>query len=259
SENNLEIEKVEDYLLYTYDRTKKLAPRYYSIDGDSSFLIESNELMGEGEFVLSSRPPENVDHLSKELSKELTKVVKNYLEVYPYARDGLDILFLHCQSADIITEAIKALFKHTTLKKLKVTIHSEQAAVIHHKINKWVVHQEEYTKPELFKLFPKLDVNVISGKKVDEIKNQSDRHMVDSDLVILVDYFGQTNQVNYQLEKIKPKYSDDWFSATYKEPLKQDEMVKRIPFVSEYLPDVLKNYYQLQYTVNSNLMPDEQE
>ncbi|RCW63391.1 FtsK/SpoIIIE domain-containing protein [Saliterribacillus persicus] len=259
SNNSLEVEKIEEYLQYTYDSTRKLAPRYFSIDGDSSFLIENNELMGEGEFILSSRPPENVGHLSKELSKELVKVVKNYQEVYPYSRDGLDILFLHCQSADIIIEAVKSLFKYTPVKKLKITIHSEQAAVIHHKINKWIIHQEEYTKPELFKSFPKLEINVISGKNINDIKDLSDRHMMDSDLAILLDYFGQTNQVNYQLEKIKPQPSNDWFATIYKEPLKQEEMVKRIPFVSEHIPNLLLNYYQLQYTVNSNAMSSSDE
>ncbi|WP_226376943.1 FtsK/SpoIIIE domain-containing protein [Oceanobacillus halotolerans] len=259
TKNNLDVEKVEEYLLYTNNATEKLAPRYFSIDGDPSFLLENSELMGEGEFVLSSRPPENVDHLSKELSKELVKVVRNYLEVYPYSKDGLDILFLHCQSADIITEAIKNLFRQTKINKLKITIHSEQAAVIHNKINKWIVHQEEYTKPEHLKLFPKLEINVISGSRVSEIKEESERHMMDADLVILLDYFGQTNQINYQLEKIKPNVSQDWLATTYKEPLKQDEMVKRIPYVSEHLPDILQNFYQLQYTVNSNAMPAPEE
>ncbi|MHC8520848.1 hypothetical protein ACPJHQ_05485 [Rossellomorea sp. H39__3] len=246
--NDLEVVNIESYLEYVTEKTLNLAPRYFSSDGDDSFLIEVSEVLGEGQFILNTKRSENMDYLSNELSEELVKSVKNYFEVYPYAKDGLDILFLYCQSADIITKSIDALFsKYKKLNKLKITVHSTQAAVIHQKINLWIKQKEEYTNPDRFSKFPTLEVKVISGKDINEISSQINDHMIDADLVVLADYFGQSNQVKYEFDKIDVKQSDNWFNLVYKEPLLETESLKRISYVSEYLPSTLKSFYQLQY------------
>ncbi|WP_341357479.1 FtsK/SpoIIIE domain-containing protein [Rossellomorea sp. y25] len=257
---DLEVVNIEDYLEYVTEKTLNLAPRYFSSDGDDSFLIEVSEILGEGQFILNTKRSENMDYLSNELSEELVKSVKNYFEVYPYAKDGLDILFLYCQSADIITKSIDALFsKHKNLNKLKITVHSTQAANIHQKINQWIKQKEEYTNPDRFSKFPTVEVKVISGSTINEISNQINAHMIDADLVVLADYFGQSNQVKYEFDKIEAKQSNDWFNLVYKEPLLETESLKRISYVSEHLPDTLKSFYQLQYIFQKKEMLEEDE
>lgn len=257
---DLDVANIEDYLEYVTEKTLNLAPRYFSSDGDDSFLVEVNEVLGEGQFILNTKRSENMDYLSNELSEELVKSVKNYFEVYPYAKDGLDILFLYCQSADIITKSIDALFsKHKTLNKLKITVHSTQAAGIHQKINQWIKQKEEYTNPDRFSKFPTVEVKVISGNTINDISNQIKSHMIDADLVVLADYFGQSNQVKYEFDKIDVKKSLDWFNLVYKEPLLETESLKRISYVSEHLPDTLKYFYQLQYIFQKKEMLEEGE
>jgi DNA segregation ATPase FtsK/SpoIIIE, S-DNA-T family len=258
--DDLEVTNLEDYLEYVTEKTLNLAPRYFSSDGDDSFLIEVSEVLGEGQFILNTKRSENMDYLSNELSEELVKSVKNYFEVYPYAKDGLDILFLYCQSADIITKSIDALFsKHKTLNKLKITVHSTQAASIHQKINQWIKQKEEYTNPDRFSKFPTVEVKVISGNTINEISNQINAHMIDADLVVLADYFGQSNQVKYEFDKVDVKESSDWFNLVYKEPLLETESLKRISYVSEDLPSTLKSFYQLQYIFQKKEMLEENE
>ncbi|WP_283152651.1 FtsK/SpoIIIE domain-containing protein [Guptibacillus hwajinpoensis] len=248
SEEKLEVTNVEDYLEYVKENTLQLAPRYFSSDGDDSFLIEVNEILGEGQFILHSKRSDNMDYLSHELSDELVKSVKSYFEVYPYAKDGLDILFLYCQSADIITKSIDMLFsKNKQLQKLKITVHSTQAATVHQRINQWIKQKEEYTKPNKFGKFPTVEVKVIPGNSINEISTQISNHMIDADLVVLADYFGQSNQIKYEFDKIDLKQTEDWFGVVYKEPLLETEQMKRISYVSEDLPDTLKYFYQLQY------------
>jgi DNA segregation ATPase FtsK/SpoIIIE, S-DNA-T family len=258
--DDLEVTNLEDYLEYVTEKTLNLAPRYFSSDGDDSFLIEVNEVLGEGQFILNTKRSDNMDYLSNELSEELVKSVKNYFEVYPYAKDGLDILFLYCQSADIITKSIDALFsKHKTLNKLKITVHSTHAAGIHQKINQWIKQKEEYTNPDRFSKFPTVEVKVISGNSINEISNQINSHMIDADLVVLADYFGQSNQVKYEFDKVDVKESNDWFNLVYKEPLLETESLKRISYVSEHLPNTLKSFYQLQYIFQKKEMLEENE
>ncbi|WP_456274773.1 FtsK/SpoIIIE domain-containing protein [Bacillus sp. AK031] len=256
----LEVNNLEDYLEFVTEKTLNLAPRYFSSDGDDSFLIEVNEVLGEGQFILNTKRSDNMDYLSNELSDELVKSVKSYFEVYPYAKDGLDILFLYCQSADIITKSIDALFsKHKSLNKIKITVHSTQAASIHQKINQWIKQKEEYTNPEKYSKFPTVEVNVISGNTINEISTQINAHMIDADLVVLADYFGQSNQVKYEFDKVEVKQSSDWFNLVYKEPLLETESLKRISYVSEHLPDTLKSFYQLQYIFQKKEMLEENE
>ncbi|MFC7370744.1 FtsK/SpoIIIE domain-containing protein [Fictibacillus iocasae] len=258
--NELETLKLNEYLEYEIEQTMNLAPRYFTSDGDESFLIEVSERMGEGRFTLNTSPVKNQDHLAKEFSDELLKVTKNYLEVYPYAKDGLDLLFLYCQSADIIIKSIDVLFKDLKdLNKLKICVHSTQAAVLHQKLNKWVAQREEFIKPIGQSKFPLVELKVISGDKVSEISSHIKNHMIDADLVVLTDYFGNSNQIKFDFEKIKTVNSNDWFVRPFKEPLLNKEAVKRIPFVSEHLPQVLQNFYQLQFIIQSNQMPDQNE
>ncbi|MBD1381553.1 FtsK/SpoIIIE domain-containing protein [Metabacillus arenae] len=246
--SDLEVTNLDDYLEYVNEKTLHLAPRYFSSDGDDSFLIEVNEVLGEGQFILNSKRTENMDYLSTELSEELVRSVKNYFEVYPYAKDGMDILFLYCQSADIITKSIDVLFnKIKSLRKLKITVHSTQAAYVHQKINQWIKQKEEYTNPDRFGKFPSVEVKVISGNTINEISRQINSHMIDADLVVLADYFGQSNQIKYDFDKIEFRQTDNWFGVVYKEPLLETEQMKRISYVSEDLPELLKSFYQLQY------------
>jgi DNA segregation ATPase FtsK/SpoIIIE, S-DNA-T family len=259
SRKGLEVEKPEEYLDYIRLHTSNLAPRYFASYGEQSYLVENYEVFGEGTFVINTKPPINSDYLASELSDELIKTTKNYLEVYPYAKDGMDILLLFCDSVDVVKKCVDALFNKTSIKKLKLTVHSPHAAKFHNQINKWIEQQEEYTKPDLESKFPKLELNIIPGKNVNEIFSQVNKSMSDADMVVLADYFGQGNQIAYNFERILPKETENWFETIYKEPLKNDEAVKRISYVSEHLPQVLQHFYQMQYINQTGVMPDKKE
>ncbi|MFD1020957.1 FtsK/SpoIIIE domain-containing protein [Thalassobacillus hwangdonensis] len=259
-EQSLEVTNLEEYLNHVVDKTLKLGPRYFTSEGDDSFLIEVSEILGEGHFVLNTTRSEKMDHLAKDLSKELLTSVKSYFDVYPYAKDGLDILFLYCQSAEMIIQSIDTLFKKLKdLNKLKITVHSTHAAPIHKRLNQWVQQREEYIHPDGSSKFPKVELKVISGHDVNEISKQINTHMIDADLVVLADYFAQSSQINYDFDKIDFRPSDNWFEVVYKEPLLDNEVVKRISYVSESMPNILKSFYQLQYISQKKEMLDKDE
>ncbi|KGX91861.1 hypothetical protein N783_00200 [Pontibacillus marinus BH030004 = DSM 16465] len=258
--DNLDVTKLEDYMNHVVDETIDLGPRYFTSDGDDSFLIEVSETLGEGHFVLNTERSDKMDHLANDLSKELLTSVKNYFEVYPFAKDGMDILFLYCQSADVITKSIDELFKKVkNLNKLKITVHSTHAAPIHRRLNQWVKQREEYIHPDGTSKFPKVEIKVISGLDVNEISKQINNHMIDADLVVLADYFAQSSQIKYEFDKINYEKSDNWFEVVYKEPLLNTEVVKRMSYVSESMPPILKSFYQLQYISQKKEILEEDE
>lgn len=254
-EGTLEVIKLDDYLNFISSKVEALAPRYFSNESDDAHLIETNELFGEGTFYSTTKPPTNTDYMAQEVSEEIVKVVKNYLEVYPYAKDGLDVLMVYCQSIEVVTKSVDAIFNKTKVKKLKLTIHSNNAAKLHNQINKWLQQKEEYTKPSVGSKFPKVEINVIAGKNPSDIFEQIKKKMSDRDLVVLADYFGQEQQLKYKNEEINPHNTNNWFEPIYKEPLNDDEAVKRISYVSEHLPKTLQLFYQLQYIVQNKMMP----
>jgi DNA segregation ATPase FtsK/SpoIIIE, S-DNA-T family len=259
-EKDLIVHKLDDYLVYVIEKLSNLAPRYFVSEDETSYLLETTERLGNGTFVVNTRPASSSEYLSKELSKELVQVTKNYLEVYPYAKDGLDLLFLYCQSAEVVIKSIDELFKNIPkLSKLKLTVHSTQAAQLHKDLNKWIELREEYRNAVLNTRFPKLEVNVIGGTNINDISTQIRTQMFDADLVVLMDYFGQNEQIKYTFNSVRPINSDTWFIEPYKEPVVNQESVKRIPYVSEQLPKVLQQFYQLQYIVQSNSMPNHDE
>ncbi|RWU12501.1 DNA translocase FtsK [Anoxybacillus flavithermus] len=260
TEEKLTIYKIDDYLNYIIDRYSKLSPRYFVNEDEQTYLLEVTGKFGNGLFVTSTQSASSSNYLAKELSSEVVNVVKNYLEVYPYAKDGLDLLFLYCQGADIVTKTVDELFrKIPKLSKLKLTVHSTQAAQLHKELNSWIELREEYRTSEINKKFPKLEINILDGKNIREISSQVNSRMFDADMVVLMDYFGQNDHVRYMFQKIKPENTDDWFIAPYKEPLSDQEAIKRIPYVSDRIPEVLQHFYQMQYIIHSKCMPSKDE
>jgi len=256
----LTVYKVEDYLNFITEKYSRLSPRYFVNEDEQTYLVEVSEKFGNGVFFSNTHPSSSSDYLAKELSSELVGVVKRYLEVYPYAKDGLDVLFLYCQSADVVIKSVDELFKSIpSLSKLKLTVHSTQAAQLHKALNSWIELREEYRTSNANQRFPKIEVNTISGRDVSEIASQIGSQMFDADLVVLMDYFGQNGHVKYMFQKVKPSEVQSWFIDSYKEPLSDQEAVKRIPYVSEHLPKVLQYFYQLQYIIHSKCMPSEDE
>lgn len=250
------VEKLDDYLGYVNEKLSNLAPRYFSTNQGKVYLIEQSTLLGEGQFVRSNHMDSSNASIITELPQVLVKAIKSYLDVYPYSKDGLDMLMLYCQDENIVTKSVEEIFNKTAVKKLRLTVHSEQAAKLHWKLNTWLEQKEEYSKPTEDSKFPKLELNIISGSKLSTIKDAINQRMTDADLVVLADYFSQTNQLNYDYEKVEPKITDSWFSTLYKEPLNDDEAVKRISMVSEHMPMLLQSFYQMQYMVDTNIMPD---
>ncbi|AKL95585.1 DNA translocase FtsK [Clostridium aceticum] len=259
-DDRLFVEKETEYLDYVTDSLKQLAPRYFALDSDSKFLIEINEVLGQGKFVLNNELMNSTDHISTELSEELVKTSKNYLNVYPYSKDSLDILFLYCQSSDIIIKSIEELFKKIkSLKKIRLNVHSLHAGSIHKEINDWIKRKEEYSKSDIDRKFPNVEVKVLSGKRMEEIFEQVDEYMIDNDIVVLADYFGQSDQVQFSFEKIRPEESLNWFEKLEVEPLRKSEAIKRLPYISEKMSKSLEYFYKMQYMVQKHAMLDENE
>ncbi|MGO4348248.1 FtsK/SpoIIIE domain-containing protein [Paenibacillus sp. MCAF9] len=251
SKGNVRIEELDDYLQHIVNSVSHLAPNYFVAEGTGDqYLVEQQERMGEGEFALNGTSS-GEEQLVETFSEELLNTVKTYFEVYPYAKDCLDLVFLYCPHADYVTKSIDSLFKNTDVNKIKAIVHSDtKGASFHESFNGWLNHEEDYLNGA--NVFPKVDIQVIAEQDINAITNRLSTELQDADIGVLVNYFGKTSHIKYKLEKIDVHETIDWFETIYKEPLKKDEAVKRISYVSEKLPKVMQYFYQMQYIIQSN-------
>ncbi|QMT17215.1 DNA translocase FtsK [Planococcus maritimus] len=254
---DIEIQKKDEYLKYEISEISNLAPGYMANNHSTDFLILEEEYFGNGYYYNSSIGQKKIENIAREVSTEVSNVVRNYLEIYPFARDGLDILFLYTVSAEVIIESIKKLLDpKLKVKRLKIIVHSHQSALIHTDLNRWIDQNEEVSAILPNQKFPKIELKVISGDKPHVIKEEIDKHMIDKDIVVLSNYFAQNNQVNYQyVTSGMDTQGTEWFEKVLQEPIRINESIKRIPLTSIKSPDFLKSYYNIQYILHTNSMP----
>lgn len=231
------------------DDLSQLSPAYFAIDGmPDHFLIEQQEAMGEGIFIINGAS-NGEDQLVQTFADELLGTVKSYLEVYPYAKDCLDLVFLYCPQATFVTRAISQLFQQTAIRKIRAIIHSNKdGAIIHEQLNAWISQEEQLS--ERLGHFPRVEVQVIAEQDINAMMRQVAQQIKDADIGVLVNYFGQSSHLQYKLEKVTVEDSSNWFETIYREPLKKDDAVKRISCVSEILPPVVQLFYQVQQVLH---------
>lgn len=245
-----DVSEMDAYFQQLQERTSRLSPHYFAVNGGpDQYLIERQERMGEGTFALNGRSS-GEEQLVGTFAEELLSTVKTYLEVYPYARDGLDIVFLYCSHADYIKRAVEQIFRHTNVRKVKVAVHSEsRGAAIYEELNSWVNQEEAYS--ERHNSFPKVEIQTIAEQSINAVMRFVTESLPDADIGVLVNYFGQSSSVQYRQEKVTVKDSDDWFDTIYREPLKKEDAIKRVSLVSEKLPKLMQYYYKMQYMLHN--------
>jgi S-DNA-T family DNA segregation ATPase FtsK/SpoIIIE len=253
-----DVSDLDAYFQQLQERTARLSPHYFAVNGGpDQYLIERQERMGEGTFALNGQSS-GEEQLVGTFADEFLSTVKTYLEVYPYARDGLDLVFLYCSHADYIKRAIDQIFKNTKVRKVKVAIHSEaRGAAIYEDLNNWINQEEQYS--ERHNSFPKVEIQIIAEQSINAMMRVVSESMPDADIGVLVNYFGQSSSVQYRQEKVAVTPSDDWFDTIYREPLKKEDALKRVSLVSEKLPTLMQYFYKMQYMLHNGetLAPEE--
>ncbi|MFF2909196.1 FtsK/SpoIIIE domain-containing protein [Paenibacillus sp. NPDC057934] len=248
-----DLSDMDTYFRQQQEKTSKLAPHYFANYGETDqFLIERQERMGEGVFTPNGRSSGEA-HLVGTFGDEFLPTVKTYLEVYPYAKDCLDLIFLYCTHSDYVKRAIDIIFRSTNVRKVKAIIHSEtRGAAIYEELNIWMTQEERYS--EKYYAFPKVEISVIAENLVNKLMHTLDQTLLDADIGILVNYFGQSPSVQYKLEKVAVHDSENWFHTIYREPLYRRDNIKRVNLISDRLPKLMQHFYRMQYILNNGGM-----
>lgn len=122
----------------------------------------------------------------------LARVVEDYLQTYPYASDGLEITFVKCPGARLLAYFLKEVLRSSLACKCRYSllVHTTTAgAGLYKELLALVQDHEELGGPFRGNWFSQFDIKVISCS-TEELFD----HVVDRDLVFLVDCFRKYDQ-----------------------------------------------------------------
>ena len=122
------------------------------------------------------------------MSREIAKVVRDYVETYPFVRDGLDVYVAGCRNGSFprfLAQAIETAVKGSPLR-LNLVVHTlDRGAPLYDRVSAWA--QEDQT--ERGALIGRRTVKVIEGP-YSALVAQAD----DADLVVLADVLPERGQ-----------------------------------------------------------------
>ncbi|MGB3261048.1 FtsK/SpoIIIE domain-containing protein [Paenisporosarcina sp.] len=254
------IEDIHQYKTYEMSKMNIQTPAYLSTGIQDVFYFEQEEAYGQAIYVteeLQESDPAQATHFAAEMAS----IANDYVKVYPYASDCLDILFLYVTNLDFVKKTIETILKKNLVHKLNITIHSpSKSAVLYDELNQWMKVKEDFITPvQLLGGLPKLEINVLTHHSNQDLERKLNRSMIDYDIAVFVDYFGQRSNLkipkNFQEVPIQECdfESDSW--KVYKESgfKSNQEGTRLINYVSASQPPLMKKFYELQYVIQNGL------
>lgn len=255
-----DVEDLKQYKEYLRGSFSNLAPAYY-VSRDGHHLFVQDEFYGQGTY-LEGGEIESVASQATSFAKEIEKVAHDYVRVYPYTADCLDILFLYVTNLEFVKKSIEQILKKDSVRKLNVTIHSPaRAAMLYDEINQWIQSQEEYMNAvDVFGEFPRLEINVLPFSDSKTLEEKLDTLMLDFDLAVFIDYFGQQDNLKiphqFYPEAHKECGLDDkqWAFYENREFKSIKEGTRLISYVSPTQPKLMQQFYNMQAILKDGLV-----
>jgi S-DNA-T family DNA segregation ATPase FtsK/SpoIIIE len=182
-------------------------------------------------------------------SDYIFRIIRDYIEVFPFSQDGLDVFVPYCPNVSIITNALEKALSHglfDRLRKINLTFHHDlYTEKIFQEVNTWIMKNEEYAQRDGKLLFPKIEVNVYRGN-VEEFGSA----LKDYDIAILIDYFNKEELVNLEPDLIEAEDEDNWFrTKIVKSPYIVGNPIRKVSLNSNHQPAVLRLFHNLQVSL----------
>jgi hypothetical protein len=230
AERFLPIEETEGYELYFHESASAEA---FGLDTD---------LLAEDENELAAlRAVEGI-----------VAVVQDYVETYPFVRDGVEIFLFECRNGAVPGMLIEQLTKAGQLRgwsmRLSVIVHtSERGAPLFRRVSKWIASGRPGAERQDHAYFPPITVKVLQCT-TEELFDQQE----DTDIVVLADVLAERGQeVHSELEPLDgDDLPADGYMPTYRarqEPFQQGEQHRRILLSAPHQPTVARLFLLAQH------------
>ncbi len=183
-------------------------------------------------------------------SVELTRVVQDYIETYPFARDGLEIYLVQCRNGALPGLLVERLDKLARRRqrglRLTVVVHStDRGAPLYRRVTEWLRAHEAFVARSDVGYFPPVALRVLECEYEDLF-----RQMRDTDLVILPDVLAEKGQaVEAEMHLATPiSDKDEWpLYRAQQAPFEHGEVNRTLLLTPPPQPTLLQHFYRIQW------------
>jgi len=183
---------------------------------------------------------------------ELARVVQDYIETYPFARDGLEIYIVQCRNGALPGLLVERLDKLARRRRwglrLSVIVHStDRGAPLYRCVGEWLKAHEEFVERPAGGYFPAVTLRVLECAYEDLF-----RQVDDTDLVILPDVLAEKGQAVESESVAAPASSaagaDEWpLYRAQQAPFERGEFTRALLLTPQPQPPLLQHFYRVQW------------
>jgi hypothetical protein len=195
--------------------------------------------------------------MASQAVETLVGIIQDYIETYPFARDGITIVLLECHNSALPVLLLKQVSARKTTthypERLHLIVHtSTYGGSLYRRLDEWLADEPSGTEREGAAYLPRIVVEVRESA-LDELLQSLKR----SDVVVLVDLFKRSNQPLKPtlIERTQREAGNTTidFYPTRPEPFREGETERLLQLVPNHKPDVLRLFLLCQYA--GNLQP----
>jgi hypothetical protein len=182
---------------------------------------------------------------------ELARVVQDYIETYPFARDGLEVYLVQCRNGALPGLLVKRLDKLARRRRwelrLTVVVHStDRGAPLYRRVTEWLKAHEAFVARPDGSYFPPVALRVLECEYADLF-----RQVRDTDLVILPDVLaekGQAVEAEMNPAAPTPDDGDEWpIYRAQQAPFERSEFTRTLLLTPPPQPALLQHFYRIQW------------
>lgn len=224
------VDEVEGYELY---RCSEVAGLAFGLDPD---LVSDTD--GEAEALTAA--------------SALVKVVEDYIETYPFVRQGLEVYLLQCRNGalpGLLVSQLDKIIKYRKWQvKLSVVVHTnDRGAPIFRRVTDWLKTNEKFSDRSNGSLFPAVTLKVLECD-LESLFSQIE----DTDIVILPDVLAEKGQgIELELydDESETAGIEEWLPAyqASQEPFERGENKRQILLNPSPQPVLMRHFYDAQW------------
>ncbi|HEX2910815.1 MAG TPA: DNA translocase FtsK [Chloroflexia bacterium] len=223
------VDEAEGYELYRYSEVAGLA---YGLDPD---LVSDTDGEAEAQTAASA----------------LVKVIEDYIETYPFVRQGLEVYLVQCHNGALpgllVGQLEKILIHHKWQIRLSVVVHTDRGAPIFRRVTDWLKANERFSERSNGSLFPSVTLKVLECE-IEALFSQIE----DTDIVILPDVLAERGQgIELELSDEDSENINlvEWLPVyqASQEPFERGENKREILLNPQPQPDLVRHFYDAQW------------
>lgn len=182
----------------------------------------------------------------------IAAVVQDYLETYPFVRDGLEIVLYDCRNGalpGLLVERLAQLGgRRGEQPRLSVIVHTEdRGAPLFQRVSAWVKAEHVASDRRGADYFPPVSLKVLQCSPEELLQTRED-----TDLVVLADVLaGQGQSVLSELDDDAPPdvAAEGWLptAQAQQEPFQQGELYRRLQLSHSRQPAVVRRFLLAQH------------